>query len=97
MERGGGAFGIGWRRKTRRKGIWEDPEVGFECGGGGGGILWSWSRVCPNRHVGGLYIGKGESLDLPIENGRTRINRLGSPIKKTEMFYRCLGMIRTQR
>ena len=38
MERGGGAFGIGWRRKTRRKGIWEDPEVGFECGGGGGDI-----------------------------------------------------------
>ena len=32
LERGGGAFGIGWRRKTRRKGIWEDPEVGFRCG-----------------------------------------------------------------
>ena len=29
-----GAFGIGWRRKIRRKGIWEDPEVGDECGGG---------------------------------------------------------------
>ena len=62
MERGGGASGIGWRGKTRRKGIWEDPGVGFECGGGGGGILGSWSRVCPNRHVGGLYIGKEEEF-----------------------------------
>ena len=61
--------------------IWEDPEVGFECGGGGGGILGSWSRVCPNRHVGGLdvdYIyGKGGELDHPIKIRRSRIDRLG--------------------
>ena len=33
----------------------------------------------------------------PIKNGRSKMNRLGSPINKTEMFCRRLGMIRTQR
>ena len=32
-----------------------DPEVDLVWRRGGG-ILGSWSRVCPNRHVGGLFI-----------------------------------------
>ena len=36
------------------------------------------------------------SLDHPIEIGWFGINGLGSPKEKTEMFCRCLGMIRIQ-
>ena len=84
-----GPFGIEQRREEEARPralvggrwIWEDPEVGFECGGGRGGILGSWSRVCPNSHVGGLdvdYIyGKGGELDHPIKIRRSRIDRLG--------------------
>ena len=64
--------GASWRR--------EDPEVDLVWRRGGG-ILGSWSRVCPNRHVGGLdvdYIyGKGGELDHPIKIRRSRIDRLG--------------------
>ena len=82
---------------TERDG-WSDTEnreetVRWRRLGGSLGIRdWSENRL----GVDYIYRKRGK-LDHPIEIRRTRINRLGSPNKKTVMFCRRLGMIRTQR
>ena len=77
-----------------------DPEGDLVESGGGQEDGWDISlevRVCPYLEYGSLYRERKGYLDHPIKIGRLRKYRLGSPIKKTEMFYRCLGMIRTHR
>ena len=49
--------GVGRDRLGMGGWIWEDPDGDGEwVAAERRGILGSWSRVCPNRHVGGLFI-----------------------------------------
>ena len=89
-SRGGGS-GAGWvdRQGKIPRGIWK-------AAAGDGTHLLDF-RV---RLEFDLYIAKRLSLGAlgPFDLNRTdEKNRLGSPKRKTETFYRRLGMIRTQR
>ena len=69
----------------------EDPEGEGSWSGGGGrnGTDPLGFRVWSQIRLGVDYLyRKGGSLDLLIEIRWTRINVLGSPNKKTEIFYK---------